>query len=267
MRTTTGTFLGRIAGTVGGVLVALAAQAATLSDLWWNASESGWGANIIEQEGVLFITFFVYGADGRPAWYVASNTAIVANSSPRRYSGPLYVTSGPWFGSAFNPAQVGIRNVGVVTLVRGWGGRGTLTYSVDGVQIVKNVERQTWKGIDLDGTYYGAMAVLSSSTCVIGDAASKPAPLPWIDVTLGANGTLTMDLTDMTGMTLTVSGPYVQHGSIYELDGTLDVLGNMGTARLRDLTADDASIHGVLSLEGDLNCQLDVRFAGARADG
>ena len=53
--------------------IAGAAQATTHStdytDLWWNspdASEDGWGVNVVQQGDIVFATFFIYGADGTP---------------------------------------------------------------------------------------------------------------------------------------------------------------------------------------------------------
>src|SRR6476619_4203554 len=42
------------------------------SDQWWNPSESGWGASVLQQYDTLFIDLFVYGPDGLPRWYTAA---------------------------------------------------------------------------------------------------------------------------------------------------------------------------------------------------
>jgi hypothetical protein len=52
-----------------------------LSDLWYNASESGWGVNIVHQEKLLFLTFFLYGANGAPVWYSASDVQYTAKNA------------------------------------------------------------------------------------------------------------------------------------------------------------------------------------------
>lgn len=59
-----------------------------VTGLWYNPNESGWGMNVIQQSSTLFITMFVYGTDGRPTWYVASDTRLVAGTASR-YSGAL----------------------------------------------------------------------------------------------------------------------------------------------------------------------------------
>src|SRR5207247_2231401 len=39
-------------------------------DLWWNASESGWGVSISQQYRTLFAVWYAYRSDGQPTWYV-----------------------------------------------------------------------------------------------------------------------------------------------------------------------------------------------------
>src|SRR5205814_1086009 len=49
----------------------LPAYAIDYSDMWWLPAESGWGVNFTQNEGVIFMTFFIYGPDHQPTWYVA----------------------------------------------------------------------------------------------------------------------------------------------------------------------------------------------------
>jgi len=91
-----------------------------LTDLWWVASESGWGINLIQHpSGVLFATWFVYAADGRPTWYVVPDARPVSLGAGFR--GQVYRTSGPPFctdagtpcpGSPFDPSAVNTVLVG-----------------------------------------------------------------------------------------------------------------------------------------------------------
>ncbi len=53
---------------------------ATATDLWWNANESGWGVNVVQQADILFLTFFVYGPSGQPLW-LASALAKLQNAA------------------------------------------------------------------------------------------------------------------------------------------------------------------------------------------
>lgn len=138
-----------------------------ISDLWYNPNESGWGMNVIQQSNTSFATLFVYGANNSPVWYVAPAVTYQSYDSANLefiHSGTLYQTSGPAFSAgSFNPALVGIREVGSLTLRSGLNPlgntlyRGRLTYTVDGVTVNKAVERQTWRMANHAGTYYGAI--------------------------------------------------------------------------------------------------------------
>jgi hypothetical protein len=138
---------------------AQAAATTDFSDLWFNASESGWGANVIQQNNVLFVTLFVYGPNSLPTWYVASavtQTGTV-NGNPT-FSGTLYRTTGPYFGGAFNPSQVAVTPVGTITFTALGSSTASLAYTVDGVQVAKTVTRQTWENENIAGTYVLASA-------------------------------------------------------------------------------------------------------------
>jgi hypothetical protein len=42
-----------------------------ITDQWWNPAESGWGVNVVLQNNVAFLTFFVYDTAQNPVWYTA----------------------------------------------------------------------------------------------------------------------------------------------------------------------------------------------------
>ncbi len=256
----------RIARSLAAVVLAFVfnapARAATFTDLWWNPNESGWGVNMIEQQGVLFVTLFVYGQDSRPTWYVGPATTL----SGSVYSGTLYATQGPYFPGFFNPAAVGIRAVGSVSFTPTNYVRGTLRYSVDGLQVTKSIERQTWRHINLGGTYYGAMDILNSSPCGLPPSATEPFfTTNSLFATVSSNGrtgSLTMNVSDGVD-TLAFSGTYTQYGSIYEVSGTVNFAGTLYTAAIRDFTADDDGIRGNL-LMLVAGCTVNFRFAAVR---
>jgi hypothetical protein len=137
-----------------------AATATTdFSDLWWNASESGWGANVIQQNDVLFITLFVNNQSNAPVWYVASAVTQTASTGTTvNFTGALYQTTAPYFGGAFNPANVTNRQVGTITFSAAQISQATITYGVDGVNVTKEVTRQTWRAENIAGTYLGAVS-------------------------------------------------------------------------------------------------------------
>ena len=144
---------------------AKAASTTNFSDQWWIEKESGWGASVLQQADVLFIDLFVYGADGKPTWFTAA-AAYQAGSAAGHvtFTGDLYLTNGPYFGGPWNPAAVGYRKVGTLTFDATTVNDATLTYTVDGTQVVKNVTRQFWRYENLGGSYYGGF-VWDNSSC------------------------------------------------------------------------------------------------------
>jgi hypothetical protein len=141
-----------------------------VSDLWYNSRESGWGLNISHQQELLFATLFVYGADGRTRWFVASEL----RSPNREYSftGPLYETSGPGFAGVFNPANVTLRQVGTMTFTLSTVASAVVSYTVDGATVVKDVSRQTFRNQDMSGSYVALLDGVRSGCATAGDASS-----------------------------------------------------------------------------------------------
>ncbi len=110
-------------------------------DLWWNAAESGWGINLTHQDNTLFATLFTYDASGRDLWLVMSGGARQADGS---YLGDLFRTAGsPFNAIPFVPlAPADVTQVGTMRLRFTNGNAGTLTYTNNGVTVIKAITRQ-----------------------------------------------------------------------------------------------------------------------------
>lgn len=108
------------------------------TDLWYNASESGWGMAISHQFGVMFLAWYVYDGTGKPVWYVASNCAVGGSGC----SGTLYRTTGPPLGPTFNSSQVQVFTAGTVSLTFTDANNGLLTYTVGTTTSTKAITRQ-----------------------------------------------------------------------------------------------------------------------------
>jgi hypothetical protein len=109
------------------------------SDLWFNASESGWGFNVIQHaSNNIFGVIFTYEAPNRPAWYVLPGGTWTANNI---FTGALYhVTGAPGNVTPFKAGDVA--QVGNATLLFADRDHATFTYSVNGVQVTKLIQRQ-----------------------------------------------------------------------------------------------------------------------------
>lgn len=111
-------------------------------DLWWNPTESGWGVNIAHQGDTLFITWFTYGTDGRPTWFVGSDVRKTGNAT---YAGTLYTTSGPPLTAMpWDPARVARTPVGSVGFTFGDAGNGVMTATVGGATVTKAITREVF---------------------------------------------------------------------------------------------------------------------------
>lgn len=116
---------------------------ANVEGLWWNSTESGWGATLTQQGNIIFATIFTYDANGDPIWYVASNCPISAGGC----SGDLYrVNGGRPITSSWAGATVGVTAVGRLTLAFADNNTGTMTLSVNGVSNSKSIVRQIFAG-------------------------------------------------------------------------------------------------------------------------
>ena len=133
-----------------GTFMSFAARAVSTSTdysaLWWNASESGWGMNVMQEEQILFITLFIYGSNGAPTWYSATATFASANGAgDRTYTGDLYATTGtPFSTTPFNAGATTVQKVGSIQFVGRADGTATVQYTAGSATVNKTVVRQTW---------------------------------------------------------------------------------------------------------------------------
>jgi hypothetical protein len=135
--------------TIGGV--GATSSNTDVTDLWWDPSQSGWGMQLVNTGTLVFATVYVYGQDGKPTWLTGS--LYRTGASPPTFAGDLMVTTGPYFGGSFNPANVTRRLAGRMTFVLTGVSTGQLAYSVDGVLVDKSVQRQPLTLDDYSGFY------------------------------------------------------------------------------------------------------------------
>ena len=212
-----------------------------LSDLWWNANESGWGVTVTHQSEVIFLTFFVYDPSNRPTFYTGQTT--YSNNTAQGsqvYSGQMYQTSGPWLGALFNPNAVSNRQVGTVNFTA-FLDTATLTYSIDGIVVTKSLTRQTFRNNNLSGQFAGVLrSTASGCTNPIFNGTTEA--IAGIGIT-HSGASFSMATNDGVEI-CNYSGNYTQAGRIGRSRGNYSCPGRTGTYDFVDIEATFQSISG-----------------------
>ena len=222
--------------------------------LWFDPAESGWGLGLAQQGDTVFATLFVYDDAHRPAWYVASSMKDDGRetfvAAPPVFVGTLFRTSGPAFSGAFDPKAVSSVPVGTISITYSdaSGTRLALQYTIDGVQVSKTVQRQTWgdNAQNLAGRYSGGLVITTAATAACpGVNFTPPSGVPFgISI---ASGPLASELrlTWGTGIdTLcSIDGTYTQQGQLAAVSGTLGCA-PIGFTLPRDISAQVTQLVG-----------------------
>jgi hypothetical protein len=216
------------------------ALAVDWTDLWWNPNEAGWGVNLVQSNNFMFATFFIYGGDNKPTW-VTANMNVDANGV---WSGPLYQTTGSYFGAPWVQGQLTQTQVGTATFTPTSSFTGTLTYNVNGVNVAKSIQRQTLTLIPLGGHYSGA--VLSSfSNCTNANNNGSQTSYSNLTVTqTSSTSTLQLDFDSDFGK-CTLVGTWQQNGSLYSIpNAAYSCYSSALTAQVTEVKSTSQGIEG-----------------------
>ncbi len=250
--------------------LALPASAATFgstdyTDLWWvGESESGWGMNLIQQSDKIFLTFFVYGNDNRATWFVAPDTTVASNGQSA--SGVLYQTTGPAFSAGtFDRAAVNSVPVGNVNLAFTSDTTATLTYSVNGIFVTKNIQRESWRTDSLAGSWAGGLTARSSNCSGVANGTIFPFQFLTVQQS-GAQTTMRVDWVTPTGQnsSCTFLGDYSQAGRLGRMQGTWNcTTSNTGSFTISNISTSPTGWSGTFS-GSDQYCTYNGQFGGIR---
>lgn len=235
-----------------------------ISDLWWNPAESGWGMQIVQSHDTAFVTIYVYRPDRSPVWYSGTISGPIANMQ-----GDLYETAGPYFGGPFGPAQVALRRVGTLTFVSLSTADARVTYSVDGVVVAKNVERQTLVNDNNAGLYRGAASTRVKSgpaTCASLYAPGK-GEVAEVEIAQPGRGSSMQVALRMPGTTCTMAnGDYLQFGRFGDVYGSFSCAnGDRGQLYMFEMRVSYDTFTTRFEVESAVTgCTLDGDFAGVR---
>jgi hypothetical protein len=202
--------------------------------------------NVIQQGGIQFVTLFVYGADGKATWFVGPDTEFqAASNGTASFTGLLYQTTGPAFAGAFDPKAVGVRQVGNVTITLTTLVSGSVSYSVDGVVVVKAIQRQTWATENIAGNYLGAATGVYSGACSATGYQEEFASLAVTQPTITGPTTTSLAMTyTSTSRTCNFTGTYEQDGRMGSAIGSFSCTnGVAGTFGIVEIQATPAAIN------------------------
>lgn len=243
--------------------------ASPLTGLWWNANESGWGTTITQQSSIMFVTMFVYGSAGNPVWYTVSCTIAEASCS----GDMLRVTGGTPPASTWNGNGIAVTKVGTMTLNFASNDSASMSYSLDGGVISKQITRQVFGPSptpvpSLAGQWQGAI-IEARSNCAQTQNNGNRATYGQYDIGMGvgASGALAISLAGVTGLQCTYNGNFATNGARLQATGTMSCNdGKRGTWRSTSMlvTARAMSLEIALQLDTTESCFIAAILGGSR---
>jgi hypothetical protein len=241
------------------LLLAAAGRAAAIdyTDIWFNPAEAGWGANVVQSDAFLFITFFIYGSDGKPTWF----TAQVTRDASGNFNGTLYSTTGtyyllPWAGFMGGP-------VGTASFQPLGPYSAKLIYIVNGVgAVTKVIQRQNLTAITIGGTYSGAQSG-TYSNCSMSSTNGPYRDFLDLQVSQLTNGTVSFGFS-YTNFSCTFAGTLEQHGQFYSVpNASYECTDGLKTsATMTEIKATSQGIEGrFTSASVGGSCREDAQFS------
>ena len=233
------------------------AAAVDYTDIWFNPSESGWGLNVVQSDTFLFMTFFIYGPDGKPTWF----TAQVNEDSAGNFNGTLYATNGtyyllPWAGvTAAAVGTASFQPLGPYTA--------RLVYIVNGVgTVTKTIQRQSLTTITIGGNYTGGVVIVRS-LCANSGSGTVTANIS-ISQPLNNVGPVSLGIARADGVSCTFVGPVTQWGKLYQMtNATYNCSNGLNTtANVNEFSATAHGIEGTWSANAQEGCVEAGTFAG-----
>ncbi|HXX86656.1 MAG TPA: hypothetical protein VEN29_22085 [Casimicrobiaceae bacterium] len=250
------------------LIAASGATATDYTDIYFVALEPGSGYNVVQSDTFMFITFFIYGPPKSPTWY----TAQLTQDASGNFNGPLYATTGTYYGMTWNVQDQTITQVGTASFQPTSPYTANLIYTVTtpppmAATVNKALQRQTLTPITIGGTYVGGQSGAYSG-CT--NSANNGPYSDYFDlqVTQLTSGSVTFQfdyLFDNPELTCTFTGTLVQYGQLYTVPSAnyscSDGLNT--TASMSEIRATSLGIEGRYSAPNvGGGCREDATFGG-----
>jgi hypothetical protein len=249
---------------------ALGARAVDYTDIWFNAAQSDYGFNVVESDDgtgapFMFVTFFVYGQNGQPTWYIAQLTWNKVDT----FTGNAYATTGTFFGAPWNPSNLAVNSVGTASFKPNPANNyeGTFSYSVNGVGTFTGaLTRQALTAIATAGFYAGAQkgAYTGCGTSTNNGTYTDGYTL---SVVQGSNSVMTFNFLYRSGLACKLIGPAAQTGSYFQVPSAAYTCsdGTSATASMSEIKVTSLGLEGKFSAPGvNDNCTEAATFGGPR---
>lgn len=236
------------------------------SDIYNAVSESGWAVEFIQRGSTIFAVLYVYDQSTDSVWYSA--TLEFSTSSPGTivWSGDLYATKGPWFGTVpFNSSQVTLRKVGTMTWTAQSVTGGTLSYSVDGAQVTKTMARVLIRYDDFSGHLAGAIHQTASG-CVNSSLNGTAESAAIINISQNGQA-VALGVFPANGGSCTYSGALTQAGQMGAVSGTFACSnGETGTFQFFEMQTNTVAVTTRFTAKSNTfaGCQYNGYAAGMR---
>jgi len=246
------------------LLAALPARATDYTDIWYLPAESGWGANVVQSDSFMFVTFFIYGPDKKLIWYTANLTL----DASKNYNGKLYATTGTSYGSTWVPGDLAQTEVGTASFQPTSPYTANLVYTVTtpatlAATVTKAIQRQTLTQITVGGSYIGAQAgAYSGGSC---NKVGSYSDFFSLAVTQTTDRTVSLVFTYDSGLTCTLSGTLSQWGKMYNVPTAAYRCsdGVNTNASIGEFAATNLGVEGRYSAPTvGGNCREDATFSG-----
>src|SRR5208282_362558 len=167
----------------------------------------------------------------------------LANQLGTRQQWTLYVTTGTYFGSPWNPGALTVNPVGTMTWTAQTVETGTLSYTVNGVAVTKNVIRQSLVLTDFNG-HFGGGIHFDITGCANPAFNGTVERIGILNITQNGSA-ITLASNETTGVSCSYPGTLTQFGQMGQVSGNYTCSdGEAGSFELFEMTATEVSLAG-----------------------
>lgn len=236
-----------------------AAQAGPAQDSWWNPAESGWALNVVQEGGTLGFAMYVFDNGSNPTWFQGAGSG-----TGTTWTGLVYSHRGPYFGVPFNASSVATQ-VGTFTFSMTTTNSATFTYTINGVQVTKTVQRLSAVGnSSLAGNSVGTF-IARYSNCANNVATFNVEDFAGYEITQTGTA-VSIRVLFQAGAICTYTGTYSQEGRYGRVQGTYTcdnaASGNFTLSEIESNTKGFMARMTGNVTQNTLACSLDARIGG-----